>query len=446
MKRLLPKSLIGQIALVMALALLVAQAINFSLVFSERQRASRAQLEGPAISRFVSAAQRLVTLDPRQRREALPAPNRRMRLSIDPHSLVEAAQSQSRIADRLRDSAAESGVHLRAVHAAIVGEVRSVRRPDSGRRLQVLILSAQLGDGTWLNGRLLTPRPDPWLAVRAAASTLLIYLIVLGAMIWMARRLAQPLRDLALAAENFEGRGEAPRVKPRGPADVKRAIQAFNAMSARVGTMLDEKDRMLGAIGHDLRTPLSSLRIRAESMEPEEERRPMIATIEEMAAMLDNTLALARSGRTAEPPRIVDLGALVDSIVEEFRALGTEVEMTAGGRLPARVQPSLLRPAIRNLIENGIKYGGSVRASARLEDDQVVIEIEDDGPGIPEHLLEQVQLPFYRLENSRSRQTGGSGLGLALARSAALAHGGALSLANGEKGGLVARLTLPRGQ
>ena len=232
-----------------------------------------------------------------------------------------------------------------------------------GRRFRALILSVQLADGNWFNGRLAVPRPDPWIALRLAASTLLLYFFLLAAMIWIAARLARPLRNLTAAADRFQGRGEAPQVEPTGPADLKRAILAFNAMSARVSAMLDEKDRMLGAIGHDMRTPLASLRIRAESVEPEDERQRMIATIEEMTAMLDDTLALARTGRAGEKVRQVDLNALADAVVEEFRALGHDVEMMEGARQTAPVQPNLLRRALRNLIDNGVKYGGAVKVA-----------------------------------------------------------------------------------
>ena len=209
--------------------------------------------------------------------------------------------------------------------------------------------------------------------------------------------------------------------------------------------MLDEKDRMLGAIGHDLRTPLASLRIRAESVEPADERAHMIATIEEMTAMLDDTLALARSGRAVEPLRSVDVTALADAVVEEFRALGAEVEMEAGTRQTALIRPRLLRRAIRNLIENAVKYAGAARVAVRdLGPDELAIEIVDDGPGIPESEIEKVQEAFYRIEPSRSRETGGSGLGLTLARAAAQAHGGRLELANRPEGGLLARLAIPR--
>jgi signal transduction histidine kinase len=452
-----PKSLIGQIALVMAAALMVAQAINFGLVFNERQRATRSQIEGPAEARFISLVQRLTPLPADRRQALLGERGRRGRFAIDAESSIPPNASNPRIVSRLTDQAADIGLSLREVRGAISDEVVLPRRlldqlgPDEiararerTRRMQTLHLSARLPDGNWVNARLITPRPNPWLAVRLAGSTLLIYLLILAAMIWIAARLARPLRDLTAAAESFEGRGEAPQVEPRGPADLSRAILAFNAMSARVSAMLDEKDRMLGAIGHDMRTPLASLRIRAENMEPEAERQKMIATIEEMAGLLDDTLALARSGRATENVRRIDVNALADAVVEEFRALGQKAEMESSARQVAAVRPNLLRRALRNLIDNGVKYGGGVQVAVRPgAGGKVAIEIADNGPGIPEAEVGNVQEPFVRLETSRNRATGGSGLGLTLARSAALAHGGSLELENRPEGGLLARIRLP---
>ncbi|MBX3562264.1 MAG: HAMP domain-containing histidine kinase [Sphingomonas sp.] len=458
MRRFLPKSLIGQIALVMAVALLVAQAINFSLIFTERQRVSRAQIEGPAASRFVMTAQRLAAA-PSEEMSEWRERRRRGRYVLGDESVVPPGVSDPALVARLRESAATVGLTLRDARAISGGTVDPPQRlrdrltPDRRDRmerrldrLQTLILSIQLEDGRWVNARVVTPRPNPWLMLRPLAATLLTYAIILAAMLLIAARIARPLRDLAGAADRFRGNGESPQVEPRGPADVRRAILAFNAMSARVGAMLDEKDRMLGAIGHDLRTPLASLRIRAESVEPEEERARMIATIEEMTSMLDDTLALARTGRGVEQLRAIDVTALADTVVEEFHALGQPVEMAAGARAIARIQPNLIRRAVRNLIENAVKYAGAARIAVRETDDRVVIEVTDDGPGIPASELANVQDAFYRIEPSRSRETGGSGLGLTLARAAAQAHGGDLELANRAEGGLVARILLPRGQ
>jgi signal transduction histidine kinase len=456
-RRFLPKSLIGQIALVMAAALLVAQAINFGLVFNERQRATHTQIEAPPIGRFVQLLQRLAPLPPAARAELIADQRgRRGRFAIAGESTIPAIASDARIVGRLRAQAAESGVALRDARAVVRDAVELPRRLRDGlgpeeldrardrlRRMQFLHLSAQLPDGSWVNGRMATPRPNPWLAARLAGSTLLIYLLILAAVTLIAIRLGRPLRALTAAAQSFEGRGEAPQVEPRGPADVRRAIHAFNAMSARVGTMLDEKDRMLGAIGHDLRTPLASLRIRAESVEPAEERAKMIATIEEMTAMLDDTLALARSGRATEEVRQVDVSALADAVVEELRALGRDVAFHEGERQTAAVQPNLLRRAVRNLIDNAVKYGGSAEVAVSAENGMIAIAVADGGPGIPEAEFDKVQEPFVRLEASRNRGTGGSGLGLALARGAAEAHGGRLELANRPEGGLLARILLP---
>ena len=160
--------------------------------------------------------------------------------------------------------------------------------------------------------------------------------------------------------------------------------------------------------------------------------------------MLDDTLALARSGRAVESARNVDLCALADTVVEEFRALGHDVEMDGTGRKSACVQPRLLRRAVRNLVENAVKYAGAARVTVSVREDALAIEVGDRGPGIAAEELHRVIDPFYRVEGSRSRETGGSGLGLTLARAAAQAHGGALELENRPEGGLVARILVPR--
>jgi signal transduction histidine kinase len=463
-RRFLPKSLIGQIAVLMGVALLFAQAVNFTLILSERQRLSLAQNEGPAIARFVALAQQVAAATPDERAELTEGARRRNRFEIAAAPAVADGASERRLEGRLRSVAAENGLTIRDARAAVSDELPRARRREGARRapeaagaewdwlgaagrgqrqLQTLLLSVRLEDGSWFNGRMVTPRRDPWLAARLAGATLLLYLIVLGAMVLIAARLTRPLRDLAAAADHFEGRGDAHYVEPRGPEDLRRAIESFNAMNARVTAMLDEKDRMLGAIGHDLRTPLASLRIRAESVEPDE-REKMVGTIEEMTAMLDDTLVLARSGRAREEARTMDVCALVDTVVEEFRELGMDVELASGGRQVACVRPNLLRRAVRNLIDNAVKYAGAARVAVGASSDRVIVEVADSGQGIPKAELAAVQEPFQRLETSRSRETGGSGLGLTIARAVALNHRGELQLENRPEGGLAARILLPR--
>ena len=456
MSRFLPKSLAGQMALLIGIALFLAQLVNFALLLNERQKLSLAQSETPAITRFVSAAVDIANGGEVDRRDAVRRPSRRLaRFSVDAEPLVlEGAERRETSEARLRQALAASGVAVREVRATL-GPARTVafEIADDGARvpprqwrrrdIQLLHLSAQLPSGEWLNARLITPRRDPILTARLGVSTLLLYLFVLGATLLIALRLARPLRELTAAAERFEGRGDPVHVQPRGPDDLRHAIQAFNAMSRRVTGLLDEKDRMLGAIGHDLRTPLASLRIRAENIGDEEERERTIVTIAEMTAMLEDILVLARSGRSREEARNVDLAAFLDALVEEQAELGQPVRFVPSARQVAPVRPTLLRRAVRNLVENAVKYGGEAEVALGRTPEMIEIIVSDNGPGLAAGELAQVLEPFYRVEASRSRETGGSGLGLAIARAVAEAHGGTLTLANRPEGGLAATIALP---
>ena len=298
-----------------------------------------------------------------------------------------------------------------------------------------------LRDDVWLEGQLGTPPGDRFLIGRLVAATLVLYLLVLGAAIWGTRSINRPLRDLTVAAREFEGRSYPQLLEPRGPEDVRKAMEAFNAMNARILSLLEEKDTLLGAIGHDLRTPLASLRIRVESMEPEDERQAAAAKIEEMATMLESILVLARTGRERAEMRPFDLTALSEVVVEEYHELGKQVAFTPQRRVVASISPDLLRRALRNLIDNALTYAGSAQICVTQLGERAMIEVQDEGPGIPDDERERMLAPFQRMEVSRSRETGGTGLGLTIARSIAENLGGALELAPNEPCGLIARLS-----
>jgi signal transduction histidine kinase len=445
----MPRSLVAQLAVAMAIVLLVAQAVNFMLILNDRQRLTLAQNEAPAIARFVNTAAELAPLPPEARPGSLDERQRGARFMLgDARGFPDIAfEREGRIEERVRAAAAQAGLSLGQIRAGIASDAAAPARPEARRPRpdsQLMLISAEIAPNAWLHARLLTPRPDPWLAARLAAATILLYILVLGTMIFLAARIARPLRDLAAAAEGFGGSGETPFVEPRGPSDLAHAIEAFNAMNRRVAALLAEKDHMLGALSHDLRTPLASLRIRAENIEPEEERRKVVSTIDEMTAMLEDSLLLVRAGRTREQTRSVDVGALADVVVEEFRELGHDVSLVSEGRQIASVSPALLRRAIRNLVDNAVNYGGSAEVSVRLEGREALIEVADKGPGIPAAEIERVQEPFFRLEESRNRATGGTGLGLTIARAIAEGAGGTLRLANRPRGGLSATIAVPR--
>jgi signal transduction histidine kinase len=437
--------------LLIGAALLVAQAVNFAFLLNEQQKLSLARNEGPAIGRFTQAAAVIAGTAPEGRRLLISAhrvgPAAAYRLV--PTSAIdrEGMKRDSEVEQRLAASLREARVPVRAVRAASPMGIARIHGPPGHRHHEarrMLLLAARLDDGSWLDARFEAPRADRWLIHRLVLATAMLFFLVFGAAWWIARRLARPLRDLTRAAEGFRGHAPVEPVVPRGPADIRRAVEAFNAMNRRTLALLDEKDRMLGAIGHDLRTPLASLRIRAENMGPDEERERLVATVEEMAATLEDILTLARTGRAREPVRPVDVAALADAVVEEYRELGRPVDFAASPRAVLSVQPNLLRRALRNLVDNAVSYGGGALVAVEERPDGIEVRVDDEGPGIPAECLEEVLDPFRRLETSRNRESGGVGLGLAIANAVALAHGGRLVLANRSEGGLRASLILPK--
>jgi len=258
------------------------------------------------------------------------------------------------------------------------------------------------------------------------------------------RRITQPLAALTRRLDTFARTRETDgQLDPSGPEDTRRLTAAHNAMEGRISALLHEKDVMLGAIGHDLKTPLAALRVRIESVEDDAERERMAATIEDIARTLDDILSLARVGRPTDPLEPTDLNALVCSVVEEFEDMGEPVTFEAGERIVLSMRATWLRRALRNLIGNALRYGKSAAVSLGREGDDAVVRVADKGPGIPEADLARMVEPFARGEGSRNRSTGGAGLGLALARAIAEQHGGRLILANRPEGGLKVELRLP---
>ena len=449
MRKLLPKSLVGQMAVLIGAALLLAQLASFAFLLVQRQQFNRAQIDTPAITRFTSAAADFAQAAPEFRGLVLNDASRRgAHYELATRTSI-AANSDRRgdTEDRLGQSLRSAGLRVRDIRAAIAP--RPVERRSGGARRrpsQAMLLSVQLADRTWLNGRLSVPGQPPLLTPGLGLGILLLYLFVLSAAVFIARRIARPLRDLTQAADAFRGRNEPVTVNPSGPSDLRNAILAFNAMNERVVKLLEEKDRTLGAIGHDLRTPLASLRIRAETVEPPDDRERMIATIEEMTATLEDILELARAGRSREDFERRDLSDFAGAIAAEYRDLGHPVTFTADRPHFAEVQPGMLRRALRNLIDNALNYAGSAEVEATAVANAVRIAVLDRGPGLDPAELDRVIGAFYRGEPSRNRDTGGAGLGLSIAQAVTDAHRGTLVLVNREGGGLVATIALPAAQ
>lgn len=444
-----PRSLPSQMALLIALALFAGQVVNFALIYQGRAQLLQQTVVSPAVTRYVDAVERLTRGEP---------------LEVDWPSHISLVKQSPVRPGAPNNAAIESavGIGLREAgmgSVAVRTEFRPVEphdpflqrfsreRAERFRRFgAVMIIAMEWPGHGWLTVNAPWPRSDAGLIWQLIGQTLIIYAIILLPVLWATRRISLPLQRLALATRNFQPGIVGDTLPEAGPNDVRAVIVAFNALRLRVTAMLDEKDRMLGAIGHDLRTPLAALRVRIESVEDEADRARMADTIAEMNRTLDDILSLARLGRPSEPIVEVDLPALVDAVVEDFRDLGQPVNFAPADRITLPLRPSLMRRAVRNLIENAIKYGSVADVRLELARDHVAILIEDRGPGIPVDHLEHVFDPFTRLEGSRNRETGGIGLGLALAKAIVLDARGDISLANRPDGGLEARIALPLAQ
>ncbi len=300
----------------------------------------------------------------------------------------------------------------------------------------------ELADGSWLNAvfyKTHIPNDGTYQSLVSTVATG-IALCLFG--IFATRRIAQPLSALADAAEKI-GRGEesAP-VAERGPRDIARLCGTFNQMQERLRRFVEDRTQMLAAIGHDLRTPLTTMRLRVEQIGDPQLRDRLTETIDDMKSMTDATLSFARADAATEKTRLVDMGSLLESLCDDMRELGLDIDFEEADGISCRCRPDGIRRAVRNLVENACQYAGKASVSCKRTPSAVVITVADTGPGIPDADLEQVFLPFFRLEQSRNRDTGGTGLGLSIARAVARQHGGDIRL-EPNKPGLRAVLTVP---
>ena len=268
-------------------------------------------------------------------------------------------------------------------------------------------------------------------------------LLLLGPVgLWFARELAAPFSRFSEAAERLGRDPDTSPLEVRGPAEVAKAAAAFNLMQDRIRRYVRDRTVMIGSVAHDLRTPLTRIRFRVEEA-PKSVRDKINADIDEMEAMIAATLAFVRDASTLVAREPIDLAHLTARMVEDMRAIGTEVTLDSAQPAPISGDPIALRRVIANLIANAAKFGSRARVHVSASANQAVLEVDDDGPGLGEADLERVFEPFVRIEASRSRETGGAGLGLAVCRTLARAHGGDATLINLPQGGLRARLVLP---
>ena len=462
-----PRSLVGQTLAVLALALLVAQGVSAALLYGAAQERRETALVNAAAFQLITGPQRRGRGDGfrERRRGGIDRPIRRFPQAL---RYRESAASPLRPGEKRNtgreEAIAELLLNSGISAAAIVVTERAVaddpligslvdRYPRLQARLarhphDVMVAGLQRdGAEAWQVVRIPVPPRMNWGIGGLAVQTVVLFAVLLT-LLWLAlRRITRPLAALTRRTTQFSRRATATvPLAEEGPDDIRRLIAAHNAMETRIASLLEEKDVMLGAIGHDLKTPLAALRVRIESVNDDAQRARMAATIEDIAITLDEILDLARVGKEADEPEPVDLRALAAAVVEEFEDMGEEVALDTGARMVAPVHLTWLKRGLRNLVSNALRYGRKPVVRIDREDGFFVIAVEDEGPGIPEDRIAEMLQPFARGEASRNRATGGSGLGLAIARAVADRHGGELNLSNRPRGGLRAEFRFPAGK
>jgi len=461
---LLPQSLFGRLLMALIGAIGIALLIIAALIVHERREL--ALLTSGAWStadNIAAASTELARLDPSTRQDELenyrsrrimierrylhrPPRDRedmeeiahafaqRIRKQLGPNYTVQLTQARG----RWRDVIPVGGENRPDVQIPGFNSPLDLRSPQ--RWFDVTV---GLPDGQKIVFRALAPPPGPPLPRQIFINLGLLTLLLALALYFVTRSITKPLSQLARAADAV-GRGEGHQpLEESGARELRDATRAFNTMQDRLQRYLDSRTRVLAAMSHDLRTPLTRLRLRAESIEDPEAQARFVADVEEMSQMVVGALNMFKGLNDAETATPVLIDDLIGALQEEYRELGASIAIEGHSEEPILAKPQALKRCLSNLLHNAVKYGE--RAVVHIEDgDELVVRIRDQGPGIPEEALEQVFEPFFRVESSRNRDTGGTGLGLSIARDIAQAHGGSITLRNLSGCGLEATLTLPR--
>lgn len=433
------KSLSGRVFLVLILGIIASACLTLWFALGERQNSLIQSRESHYLER---AEQLIMAID------ALPAENRieflRMlprlgvRISLEPdlhESLANKTFNASMMADRLGPEFQVTSLPF--VPCPLFGGPGLMGMCEN--------FAITLHDGTHISLVLLPPRsPLPPISPDFYQFLLIFLLCIAGLAYLVTRMVIRPLQQLSQAALDLGNDINHTPLAVKGASELRQASSAFNAMQARIRHYIEQRTHMLAAITHDLQTPLTRLRLRIEKVADAELRDRLIADLSAMQEMVREGLLLARSMDSSEQRQLVDLDSLLDSVVTDATDAGQPVQLEGKANMSVRAQPQALLRCVNNLIDNAIKYGRYANVTVQNESNKLaVIRIRDGGTGLPEEELEKVFTPFYRLESSRSRESGGTGLGLTIARNICEQHGGTLTLRNHPEGGLEVILKLP---
>jgi signal transduction histidine kinase len=436
-------SLFGQLVALIILSLIAAQAISALLLFNLPPPVPDFYRLTEIVQSYKGASPSFGDRRPLIVKTARQAPSPLSESRLAPEIARAIADAVGVPADRVVIASDKGPFSDRRVFRLVRDRIE---RAGGDREDHFLVTPFEVGvlqdDGSWKvirpkRGFGLNPwqqRVVLWLFLSSLAMTPIAYLF--------SRRLSAPIRLFAEAAERL---GRDPGAQPlsmKGSVEIGVAVRAFNGMQERLRRYVDDRTAMVGAIAHDLRTPLTRLRFRIENA-PEDLRAKMAADLDQMEEMISAALTFVRDATRPSERTPLELSSLLESISDEMAETGAVTEVESAEKVVIDGDPVALRRLFANLLENAVKFGGAARTRVYRDGDNAIVEIADDGPGIPDEDRERVFEPFYRREPSRSRQTGGIGLGLAVVRSVARGHGGDVTLANRPGGGMTARVQLP---
>lgn len=460
--RVLPRSLFGRLVLILLAGLLFAQFASLAVNMRERRRLLDRFDVRIWAQRVSDTATLMSGVDPPTRRRiAALLSHPHLRVSIRQHAVPVQSTSgpEQAHARRLRAqlrSVLGPAHRFRVQIAPADSRLRELMKPPSlphppahapppPREGPIVLTQVRLADGSWLvyaySGR--HPGFGPWpgrLLLTLAILVVAIILVSLVAVRWV----TQPLSRLARAADALGRDIDRPPMPETGPLEALRAAQAFNRMQARLQAQLAERSRILTAVSHDLKTPITRLRLRLEMMDGDDLREKFGRDLDDMENLVNSTLDFMRGLEGREPVQPVDIQALIETIQADAEELGQAVSVHGQALAPYPGRPRALRRCLENLVGNAVKYAGGAEIEIKDDPRRLTIRVLDSGPGIPEAELERVFEPYYRLDPARTAGLGGSGLGLGIARRLAESHGGSLVLVNRVGGGLSATVTLPR--
>ncbi len=464
--RLAPRSLFSRLMLVLLTVLIIAQLTSLAIHMHERGEVLSQASGMQSAQRIADIVKLLDSLEPAERRRIVP---------VLSSPALAVTLDNGAVAAREEEPGARSALFA-AMLRRFLGDGRPVAvsltdaaplEPGPGRGFMgrgmhggwappmaaahyfsqpglSFLAQVPLRDGTLATFDSRLPAQAANWPYRLLLSLAVLLAAVIAVSLLAVRWVTQPLKTLADTAEELGKNIHRPALEERGPLEVVRAARALNTMQARLIGTINERTRVLAAMSHDLKTPLTRLRLRAELLEDPALKAKIAADLDEMQSMVGGALDFLRGAASGEPVKPVDVTALLESLQADMQELGGQVTIEGAAATPFPGKPQALKRCLWNLLDNAIKYGGKAQVVVDDNDERIAICIRDEGPGIPASEIEKVFEPFYRVEASRNRETGGTGLGLSIARGIAEDHGGSLTLRNRTQGGLDATLTLPR--